>query len=148
MKRETNQIWTQEKATEFCNNFIKKSQTYKACNEVPSVPSGFFIKSCVLDIMLTNSTIWAAGGREALRTTCMKEISQNSTLRKVRADGKPSVAENVKRIACINECSGHGICINGTCECDQGFGAKDCSMELNKPPVVYGVNIEEGGLCD
>jgi hypothetical protein len=21
-------------------------------------------------------------------------------------------------------------------------------MDLNKPPVVYGVNIEEGGLCD
>lgn len=21
-------------------------------------------------------------------------------------------------------------------------------MDLNKPPVVYGVNIEEGGICD
>eukprot|EP00105_Crassostrea_gigas_P023673 XP_011443598.1 PREDICTED: von Willebrand factor D and EGF domain-containing protein [Crassostrea gigas] len=147
-KRETEIIWTKEKATEFCNNFIKKSQTYNACNEVPSVSADFLIESCILDIELTNSTVWAAGSREALRTTCMKELSQNTTLKEVTEEGKPSIAEQVKKIACVNECSGNGACLNGTCECDEGFGAKDCSMDLNKPPVVYGVNIEEGGLCD
>lgn len=49
-KRETEIIWTKEKATEFCNNFIKKSQTYNACNEVPSVSADFPIESCILDI--------------------------------------------------------------------------------------------------
>lgn len=36
----------------------------------------------------------------------------------------------------------------GICECDEGFGVKDCFMDLNKFLVVYGVNIEEGGFCD
>ena len=40
------------------------------------------------------------------------------------------------------------VCVLGTCDCDEGYGAKDCSMDLNKPPFVYGVNIDEGGLCD
>lgn len=62
---------------------------------------------------MTNSTIWAGGIREALRTTCMKELSQNTTLKEVTEEGKPSIAEQVKKITCTNECSGHGICING-----------------------------------
>uniref|UniRef100_A0A8W8J2H6 von Willebrand factor D and EGF domain-containing protein n=1 Tax=Magallana gigas TaxID=29159 RepID=A0A8W8J2H6_MAGGI len=148
MKREAEVNWTRERAREFCNNFIKQSQTYKACSRVPSVSPDSLIENCVLDIMMTNSTIWAAGSREALRTTCTKELSQNTTLKEVTEEGKPSIAEQVKKIACTNECSGHGICINGTCKCDEDFGAKDCSMDMNKPPVVYGVNIEEGGLCD
>nr|XP_034329094.1 uncharacterized protein LOC105339666 [Crassostrea gigas] len=147
-KRETEVIWTEEKAIEFCNNYIKKSQTYKACSKVPSVSADSLIANCILDVMLTNSTIWAAVSREAIRTACMKELSQNTTLKEKTRDGKPSIAEQIKSIACINECSEHGICINGSCECDEGFGAKDCSMDLNRPPVVYGVNREEGGLCD
>nr|XP_034329096.1 von Willebrand factor D and EGF domain-containing protein-like isoform X2 [Crassostrea gigas] len=147
-KREAAVIWTREKASDFCNNFIKQSQTYKACSRVPSVSPDSRIENCVLDIMMTNSTIWAEGSREAIRTTCMKELSQNTTLKEVSKNGKPSIAEQIKKDVCINECSDNGVCINGTCECDEGFGAKDCSMDLNKPPVVYGVNIDEGGLCD
>ena len=40
------------------------------------------------------------------------------------------------------------VYVPGTCDCDEGYGAKDCSMDLNKPPFVYGVNIDDGGLCD
>lgn len=67
----------------------------------------------VWNFQMTNSTIWAAGSREALRTTCMKELSQNTTLKEVTEEGKPSIAEQVKKIACVNECSGNGFCING-----------------------------------
>lgn len=47
----------------------------------------------VWNFQMTNSTIWAAGSREALRTTCMKELSQNTTLKEVTEEGKPSIAE-------------------------------------------------------
>lgn len=66
-----------------------------------------------MTFQMTNSTIWAGGSREALRITCMKEISQITTLKAVTEEGKPSIAEQVKKKTCINECSGHGICING-----------------------------------
>lgn len=56
--------------------------------------------------------------------------------------------ESPKVIFVFNQDKFHIAFVSGTCECDEGFGAKDCSMDLNKPPVVYGVNIEEGGLCD
>lgn len=43
----------------------------------------------------------------------MKELSQNTTLKEVTEEGKPSIAEQVKKIACVNECSGNGVCLNG-----------------------------------
>lgn len=52
MKREAEVNWTQEKAKEFCNNFIKQSQTYKACSRVPSLSPDSLIENCVLDIMV------------------------------------------------------------------------------------------------
>uniref|UniRef100_A0A8W8J035 EGF-like domain-containing protein n=1 Tax=Magallana gigas TaxID=29159 RepID=A0A8W8J035_MAGGI len=93
---------------------------------------------------MTNSTIWAGGSREALRTTCMKKIPHNTKLKAVTEEGKPSIAEQVKMMTCTNECSGHGICINGTCECDENFGAKDCSMDLNKPSLVRRRSVPRG----
>lgn len=51
-KRETEVIWTEEKAIEFCNNYIKKSQTYKACSKVPSVSADSLIANCILDVMV------------------------------------------------------------------------------------------------
>uniref|UniRef100_A0A8W8J040 VWFD domain-containing protein n=1 Tax=Magallana gigas TaxID=29159 RepID=A0A8W8J040_MAGGI len=51
-KREAAVIWTREKASDFCNNFIKQSQTYKACSRVPSVSPDSRIENCVLDIMV------------------------------------------------------------------------------------------------
>lgn len=52
MKREAEVIWTREKASDFCNNFIKQSQTYKACSRVQSVSPDSPIENCVLDIMV------------------------------------------------------------------------------------------------
>lgn len=52
MKREAEVNWTQEKAREFCNNFIKQSQTYKACSRVPSLSPESLIENCVLHIMV------------------------------------------------------------------------------------------------
>lgn len=39
-------------------------------------------------------------------------------------------------------------CTTGTCECDSDFGAGDCSINLNDPPLVFAINRETGGLCD
>ena len=31
-------------------------------------------------------------------------------------------------IYCLNQCSGHGACVEGTCECDEDFYGVDCSV--------------------
>lgn len=36
----------------------------------------------------------------------------------------------------------------GVCQCNDGFGGGDCSVDINEPPPVYAVNYETGGLCD
>ena len=35
---------------------------------------------------------------------------------------------------------------SGTCQCNSGFGAVDCSIDLKKPPIISG--ILDHGLCD
>jgi hypothetical protein len=43
----------------------------------------------------------------------MKELSQNTTLKEEKEEGTESIAQQIKEIACLNECSGHGACVNG-----------------------------------
>ena len=47
---------------------------------------------------------------------------------------------------CPNDCGGHGKCIKGKCSCESGFGALDCTIDLNKPPTLD--YLQEDGLCD
>lgn len=38
--------------------------------------------------------------------------------------------------------------MKGTCICNEEYGAADCSINLRDPPIVNGVNLDSGGLCD
>lgn len=40
------------------------------------------------------------------------------------------------------------LSISGTCRCDENYTAADCSLNENDPPIVDGINIADGGLCD
>ena len=31
---------------------------------------------------------------------------------------------------CPNDCSAHGACVHGSCECLDGWGSDDCSVRL------------------
>lgn len=55
----------------------------------------------------------------------------------------------------LKMCFGQCICffilflsISGTCKCDENYTAADCSMNENDPPILDGVNVADGGLCD
>jgi hypothetical protein len=37
-----------------------------------------------------------------------------------------------KKKLCPNNCSNHGKCSNGNCNCDKGYGEIDCSLNLNR----------------
>lgn len=34
-------------------------------------------------------------------------------------------------VKCSTYCSRNGVCVNGTCECANGYGGSDCSQNLN-----------------
>ncbi|KAJ8302826.1 hypothetical protein KUTeg_019222, partial [Tegillarca granosa] len=100
-------------------------------------------------LMLTGTLDWAEATRDSIRSSCMKEITANKTLQKKEENGTaPSVMETIQRIACPNECSEKGQCVKGNCVCINGYGSSDCSLDLNAPPEVNGINIDEGGICD
>ena len=42
----------------------------------------------------------------------------------------------ILRQICDNDCSFHGTCVNGRCECNAGFTGNDCSQRMSEPPQV------------
>ncbi|CAC5415495.1 unnamed protein product [Mytilus coruscus] len=83
-----------------------------------------------------------------LKTSCMKELRMNNTLKEPGPEGQPSVASIVKNKICDGNppCSNNGDCVNGTCSCYDGFISPDCSVDLKIPPELIGVRGDS--LCD
>ena len=63
----------------------------------------------------------------------------------VENEGGKTIDEITKKV-CTNECSGKGKCENGTCICNKGYGAEDCSVHLDQVPELLDVGC--GYLCD
>ncbi|XP_033745562.1 von Willebrand factor D and EGF domain-containing protein-like [Pecten maximus] len=90
---------------------------------------------------LSNSTEWTDSSREALQSSCLAELELNTTLETKGVTGKPSIAAAIKEIACPGNCSDFG-----TCDCDDGFGGPDCSIDLSIPPFFE--ELLDDGMCD
>ncbi|XP_065937728.1 von Willebrand factor D and EGF domain-containing protein [Magallana gigas] len=143
----SNIVMTKAQAKIWCENYMNSSLAFLACQDIPNTNSTRAIEICMLDILSTNSTVFATAPRESMKASCLKEIARNDTLMNVTKNGE-KLAEKILSITCPGECSGHGVCVKGVCQCNDGFGGGDCSVDINEPPPVYAVNYETGGLCD
>ncbi|XP_055957189.1 von Willebrand factor D and EGF domain-containing protein-like [Patella vulgata] len=138
--------WTNESATEYCENLFKSSNMVNLCKEVPGVDVSFPMANCVLDIQLSGTTNFSLTAINSIRSQCLREASMNVTLRQETSPDKPSVLKMVKAVACPAECSDRGVCVNGTCDCNDGYSGPDCSVDLTQPPLAD--SLEANGYCD
>ncbi|XP_065942122.1 von Willebrand factor D and EGF domain-containing protein-like [Magallana gigas] len=135
-----------ENATSFCREQMFKSNAFGLCNNIPNVHTDDAVETCALDIELTNGSLeWVDNPKEALIDRCISELRVNATLN-AESNNTESVADKILSIACPNNCSNIGSCVNGTCTCPPLFGATDCSLNVTIPPEIFG--IEGDGICD
>jgi len=50
-------------------------------------------------------------------------------------------------LRCVDDCAGHGTCLNGTCACDRGYFGSSCSRSLCKPECINGGACIGGSIC-
>lgn len=63
---------------------------------------------CCGIFQITGNTSWADSARDAMKEQCLEEVQRNSSLPK-------DLADQISNSMCINDCSGHGECVNGKC---------------------------------
>ena len=71
---------------------------------------------------------------------CVDEASRDPDLLEEDEEGNLQPPGDVVGAICPADCSGKGQCVDGVCHCNAGWGAEDCSIDLNKPPEVNKVS--------
>ncbi|KAL4239801.1 scavenger receptor [Mactra antiquata] len=174
-KREVSaESFTNESATAYCKDYFKQLKAYELCTKVPATHTNISVDNCILDLLLTGDTAWIKISQQSMQDACITQIHRNASVRQdilVKAkntsehmdtgshivatvapadvkeieDIERTITE-IKELACLNNCSGHGRCLNGTCKCENDYGASDCSLDIKKPPRLVGVLDQ--GHCD
>ncbi|XP_055957650.1 von Willebrand factor D and EGF domain-containing protein-like [Patella vulgata] len=143
-----NNNWSEENATLYCNSLFDSDSLFKLCSkEIESLQQEIPIalETCKDDIKLTSATEFAMSAVGSVRSQCRHEVDLDPKLQE-EEPGKPSIYKRVVEIDCLNNCSQHGACDNGTCICETGYIAVDCSTRAADPPVL--TELEYEGLCD
>ncbi|ESO88040.1 hypothetical protein LOTGIDRAFT_234808 [Lottia gigantea] len=137
--------WTQDTATDYCNNLFSNSTFVYKCKTSAGVDLTPARKNCVLDIEYMGDISYALVAIDTITSQCVQEVAFNPELHKPNG-GKPSVLEQIKEVACPLQCSLQGTCENGVCNCDEGFAGVDCATDLNVVPQI--ATLEKGGKCN
>lgn len=48
---------------------------------------------------------------------------------------------SISKYDCPSNCSSHGACVGGECQCDDGYGGRDCSLASRA--LEYGARVEQ-----
>ncbi|XP_053403813.1 von Willebrand factor D and EGF domain-containing protein-like [Mercenaria mercenaria] len=149
---------------------------FQMCSEVPKFDTDGFINDCALDAMATQSMEWSSSHLDALKDICVFEVNVNQPLtvedlasfeptdnssssinittdimsitKQLSPDSvfNAEFLNELKNVSCLNDCSRHGECNEGSCQCEVGFIGADCSIDSSKPPIMRG--IPDNGECD
>ncbi|OWF39670.1 von Willebrand factor D and EGF domain-containing protein-like [Mizuhopecten yessoensis] len=139
--------WTEASAALACREFLRDSPLIQKCEEViPGFDSEVYVPDCTKDIKLSGSTLFMESTLSLLKTACIAEAVRLENLTKNDTGSGSTILDEMLALSCSNNCSNVGSCINGTCQCENGYSGNDCSMSGNAPPILsQETNV---GLCD
>lgn len=88
---------------------------------------------CFLWQVLDDYTLAIQSAIEAMASIC-KEITlrEKDKYWKEDSSGELAPPQEIGNSLCPNECSGNGVCSNGTCLCNQDFITADCSLKKGR----------------
>ncbi|KAK6194475.1 hypothetical protein SNE40_000103 [Patella caerulea] len=138
--------WTLESTEKFCNELFNTSSMVSLCKDLSLVDVYSAKVACVMDIQLTGNNTFSLAAMSSIRSQCIHELNSNETFFVPSIPGQPPIYDLISAVTCPGECTQQGSCIDGICECVDGFGGVDCSVDIRTKPLL--VKLHNDGLCD
>ncbi|XP_062578161.1 LOW QUALITY PROTEIN: uncharacterized protein LOC134240066 [Saccostrea cucullata] len=128
-------------AESVCKSAFINSAPFQTCEQYVSDMTNASLSNCIMDVRLTGDVNITVIHIEAALQQCINFLDLNTTLK----TEQPDVTYQLQSL-CSNNCSGHGVCNEGNCTCDSGFGGNDCSFNVRAPPSI--LNTAPNRTCD
>ncbi|XP_033756295.1 uncharacterized protein LOC117339040 [Pecten maximus] len=125
---------TYQAALQYCQNFVLGVSWSSQCLGLANIQFDLSVEGCVEDIQLTDDQSWAATLLDNIQEQCSIELTFNLTI--WISIGGTFELPNLDNDLCPGECSGHGLCNEGVCDCDNGFLGDDCAVSVSDIPSV------------
>nr|XP_022287798.1 uncharacterized protein LOC111100335 [Crassostrea virginica] len=135
------QIYSTLEANDICAEAFQQSSYYNTCLQVVPNFSNETLDNCISDIVMTGEHNLTQLHLDTALGQCQAYILLNSTLQSEHPDMTMLVIN-----LCPNNCSNRGVCSEGNCTCDSGYGGSDCSFDVSSPPTI--TRLSGNGVCD
>ncbi|XP_070555605.1 von Willebrand factor D and EGF domain-containing protein-like [Ptychodera flava] len=136
-------------AIDECTKQIRDSTAGQSCSAaLDDEEVDEFIDACTVDIQVFDDLAQAKFSADLLKAQCEEVVSKNSTFWEESAgsNGTFGPPQSILGNICPSDCNGRGDCENGVCDCSDGYGGTDCSVDLATAPELY--RSGRSGLCD
>nr|XP_022309439.1 uncharacterized protein LOC111115119 [Crassostrea virginica] len=141
LRRFRRQIYSEIAAFDICNEAFQQSYYYVNCLQVVPTFNNQSLINCISDVYMTGNPNLTQWNLDTAFRECQNGIQLNSTVQKEH----PELSTFIVNL-CPNNCSNRGVCTNGNCTCESGFGGSDCSFDVLSLPTI--VRLSDNGICD
>ncbi|XP_041370718.1 uncharacterized protein LOC121384400 [Gigantopelta aegis] len=127
----------------YCEQAVMASSAASRCRGTIGTSYKTMLESCIMDVQITDDKSWAKEMLGNIKEQCLTILSFDISIW-IRLNGTLQIPDIFGSI-CSDDCSSHGNCSQGTCECEENFIGDDCSVDSRTPPTLLSLKID---LCD